>query len=1383
MISITPMSKEKMSRLPRITKPLDNPQNSGYETSMGSVLSQDIFAPKIDGSEDEVTEVAYSRMAVIPLDIPIPNPFLLTKTNVWSTALNKPQADIRGIADGSYVVKKDTLELVNTKLTASPYKDNGEAQYYIGGEALLALLEHATDSSNPDNIERRYKRLIVKKYVPAELIPAAYDKNEDQLVTKTQTSIHLFADWYLDVDKLDVDVDVSSVKSFSYNSVGLTISDHSGDLLYNTDKLRFECGDATTDALEAYGYNDGSFEDDSYYEEDYDEDYDSDEELDSTLASLADELYEDIDSEDSLPEDDEDDEVGFMNGYEDDESIPEIEAYKGDSKNAHQYDKLNIFRVLTTEEGLTRLKNSIMFFVPVLPVGYRKAFEGTADYKTVLYDRIVRKVHDMSATKNNPNLPIDEIAEAYKFIYKMVVLLFLGDDQFARKLRIDPKKYKSINGDMKSKHGLIRATLEGGRFDYSARTVIVSSPTMRIDCCGIPLEIVGAIFRPFLAKKFVESLVQEGDNPDLNLDIPEYVNRNYKQYLSWVRRNAGALNLYAYIGRQPTLHYLSTQPYRVIPVDGNALIVSPLVVVPFNADFDGDQMHIEACLTAAAHKEIQENTLLSQQPKRKPNGSIEAAPRLEMVYGLYLAYFGTEKLGVKNESYSSEVINLRLRAMGEQAINTGINDVALKALQKGLIGPDDTIDGVKAGHAALCSLLFDMSSGVDEDKLKKCVVTQKKKKEVLNAKGFTKTICDEYQETDKKKVARKLTDVVILGNGIANRYPPRLTLDAPKEMTRLIQEEVTKFNQEMLERKDMVNLGLQSLDAYDIIYSESWGKLAEKVDDLVAEYLPVDNGFALMAATGAKGDSGVLRQLFGVKGVIQQVLDRPFNCVLGHSYAESLTGLEHFCTAYGARKGLTDKVLATSKPGYLSRKLEHAGATQSIVIDDCGTTEGIEMTILDINNMLNDANPLLGWEFWDRESYETASQDKRYKTIYRSAKSYMAEKILKRNVVLTADMFKDVKTYCPEVELPNNDDVFGFKTVYVKDKDLAGRLVDACWGKEFPKTRPNSSKGAIKYKPIIMRSPITCKCPICQTCFGYDPTTDTDKPEIGKQVGFIAAQAISEPGTQMTMKNFQKGGVAGSANLTSSFDVICAYFDMMGRNKSGKILYDYVAPVASVVSEKINTDGSKVLVLSTIKNLEQATECIRRGAYEDIETKGTTLRKVITFPRGVTFKRVVQAGESVILGQKYLDPKQLMEARGCASVLKYLMLLMTDIYRESGVNSVYVETILSGMVLGKLMEDITIMVDGKKVTYPAGTMISRQLLWQAGREVSETVKVNWIPIGIKQLPKYKPDSMEAVIMESMSSYLPKSAILQPIDTCTNPILRVALNQGIYKKRR
>lgn len=1373
MISATPMSNEKLARLKKITKPLDAPKSSALEKSSGSVLSEDIFAPKSADYDTDVTEVSFSQMAVIPLELSIPNPFLLTKTNTWQVALNRKQNFIKDIADGSLILDLSTGELVDSKLTVSSYYVNGKPNYLIGGEALLYLLDKQLDDNTPNNIKERYKRAIIKRYVPKNIVES-YPGDPIELLTTDKTDFHLFAEYYLDASKLPVSI--NGMSSFVFASQGLTISDHSGDLLYNNDKLMYDCGDSTDFASMLYNMLNADSGAMSYSDDDEDDDEDYDEGV-SDLEQFAKDIYSDAEVDDS-----EDDSIGWQDDDSDDDFM-EVETNKKDSVEIHQYDELAIFRVITTPEGITRLKNCIMKFLPVLPVGYRKAFEGTVDCKTTIYDRIVIKNLDIAATIDSPNLSADSLAESYKFIYDLVKLLFLGDTSTALRIRIDPRKYKSINDELKSKHGLIRATLEGGRFDYTARTVIVSNPSMRIDCCGVPVEIVGAIFRPFLARKYVESLISAEDISINSIDIPEYINRNYKQYLSWVRKYGKSLNLYAYIGRQPTLHYLSTQPFRVIPVEGHALVLSPLVVVPFNADFDGDQMHIEACLTAAAHEEIMENDLLSQQPKRKPNGSIEAAPRLEMVYGLHMTYFGTEVLTKEVSNYSVEDVLAKLRKCNVVPDGAGsVNRVCLHGLQKSVIGPSDKVAGVTAGLAALTYLLYDIESGIETERMKKDIVKydSKKKRDVINPKGFTKTICSQFSNYGTQKVAQKLTDVVTLGNGVANRYPPNLNLAVPGELQERIAAEVKDFNERMYAKKDMVNLGLQSIESYDIIYSEEWKVLAKKIDALVAELLPVENGFNLMASTGAKGDSGVLRQLFGVKGVIQQVLDRPFNCVLAHSYSESLNGQDHYCTAYGARRGLTDKVLATSKPGYLSRKLEHAGATQSIVTDDCATTEGIEMTILDINNMLNDSDPTLSWYFWDKESYEAAKSDKRYQTIYRSAKTYLAEKILKRNIVVTEDAFDDVEQYCPGVELPPRTG-YAHKTIFVKDITMANQLVNACWGKDFPKTRRASMEGSIKYKPLVMRSPITCKCPVCQTCYGYDPTTDEDAPRLGRQVGFIAAQAISEPGTQMTMKNFQKGGVAGSANLTSSFDVICAYFDMQGRSKTSKILYDYVAPVASVVSERYTTDGSKILVLKTIKDLKQAAECIRRGAYDEIETEGTCLKKVITFPGSIYFKRVVQAGESVILGQKYLDPKQYLVARGCSSVLKYLMLLMTDIYRESGVNSVYVETILSGMVLGKLMEDITVKVDGHDVTYPAGTMVSRSILYQAGITEAENTRIIWVPIGIKQLPKYKPDSMESVIMESMSSYLPKAALLQPVDTCTNPILRVALNQGIYKK--
>lgn len=1358
MISITPMSRAKMEKLERVTAELNNRKNSSMEQRK-SVLSQDIFAPKIEDADGYVTDVMYTRMAAIKLPIPFANPFLLTKTNVWAVALGLKAKVITDIAEGNVVIRKSNLEMVETKICNESFGRKGESDFYIGGEALLVLLDKALDRNEEDNIYKRYEISIAKKYIPKSLRDETVDPST--YLTKEKTTHHLFGPYYLDTTKVPV-----GKKQFAFASQGLSISDHTGVPMQSSDKINFDCGQASYDLREQYEFYDSYTARDAYDVDDSEEVPDAVEDYEDfssdILTRIAEGIYTEgegaedeslYDESLSYGSDEEEDEYFDFDSYDDDMVVDEYSTSKKDSTEYHQYNPLSIYQVLVTEEGVTRLKNSIMHLLPVLPVGYRKAFMGKSDAKTVIYDTILTKAQELELSMDRFSEAVDTFAAKYNNIYHLIKLLFIGDTVGMSIMRLKKGKYKSINDELKSKHGLIRSTLEGARFDYTARSVIISSPRMRMDSCGVPTEIMASIFEPILGPKFVKDQTSSSEE-QVKLDIPNYINKHYKEYVSWVKANAGKMNLYVYLGRQPTLHYLSTQPFRAIPVDGEAIILSPIVVVPFNADFDGDQMHVEAVLSYDAYKEIKNNKLLSQQPKRTPNGDIANAPRLEMIYGLYLCVFGTDVLGVKPQSFTSESLRKRMLNLGITNIGTYQgNDLCLLALQKAVISPSDTVDGKMAGHAALTYLLYNDNTGIQLENIKKDIVKSDKKGIKLNAKAITKKICSTYSD---EIIPTKITDVVLLGNGVANRFPPRLTLDAPDDLRVKIKEMVAEFNQKMYSAKDLVNLGLQSLDAYDVLFNEEWDKLAKEIDKSIKDMMPKDNGFVLMAGTGAKGDSDVLRQLFGIKGRIKQVLDRPFNCILADAYAGSLTGLDHFCSAYGARDGLVDKVLATSKPGYLSRKLEHAGATQAIVMTDCGTTEGLEIDILDIAEQLTDGDPSINWHFWDKAAYDRAKHDNRYTSVYNSAKQYLAKTIEKRSVVVDG------------------------KTRYINDKKDAEEVINLCWGKDFPELRKDSAPGAIRYKPVVLRSPITCKCPVCQVCYGEDPTTGDKYPAIGRQIGFIAAQAISEPGTQMTMKNFQKGGVAGSANLTSSFDVICAYFDFQGRSKTSKILYDYVSPVPAVVRERRNMDGTKTLQLYEIVDMEQAIDCINRGAYDQIEIGRKVETKIITFPGGTNFKKVVQAGESVIREQKYLDPKQLLKSKGCASTMKYLALLITSIYQDSDVRGIHVETILSGMLLGTLFEDVVINIDGRDVLYPAGTMISRGLLSLADQMVAENVRVSWVPIGIKQLPKYKPDATESMIMESMSSYLPKSAFLQPYDSCVNPIIRVALNQGIYK---
>ena len=1346
MLKFVPLTKEKMNLLPKVSSPVNNVRGASLEANNQSVLSEKLFAPKFENTEGIVTDVTYTRMAAIKLPIPIPNPFLLTKANVWAVTLDMKGNTIKDIAEGNIVMSKETGELVRTETCNATYGSKGEAYFYIGGEVLIKLLENAVDSANPNNIEVRLRRSIAKRYINKEYFQSGVDPAT--YVTKENTEVHLFGDYFLDTLKIP---QYKGMPEFTRR--GLSILDRKGPGLHSTDVINYS----------DYEDEDAEYSiDEDEQEDDYDADLVGFDDIESAEASLIDiaDRIDDIDYSSEYSEEDDDYEDGedfawsdYGASEYDDWDV--INSDKDSVKQA-QYNPLSILQVMNTKEGLTRLKDSIMHFLPVLPYGYRRSFSNATNYKSFIYDVIFNKAQELNPEVTSYNDTVDTFAAKYNILYKLIKLLFIGDDATMRRFGIQADKFKSINDELKSKHGLIRSTLEGARFDYTARSVIISSPNMKVDSCGLPIEIVANIFMPILGPRFVRDDLASTGQSELNIDIPEHIKHRYTFYINWIRKNGYKQNLYCFLGRQPTLHYLGTQPNKVIPVEGEAIIVSPMVVEPFNADFDGDQMHVEAVLSSAAHREVRTNKLLNQIPRITPNGEIAIAPRLEMVYGLYLCLMGTTAYDYEPQTYTSA--NLKA-SMSDVGINTTTatdkKSIVLLALQKSFIAPSDIVDGEVAGHIALSYVLFNMDM-VPVDKLMSSLTTKKKNEVKLNAKNVTKLVCATYNN-NPDAIATKLKEVVLLGNGVANRFPPRLTLDVPEKLRTLVQTKVKAFNDKMYEEKDLVNLGLQNLSTYDSLFTSEWNKLASEIDKAVAEYMPIDNGFVLMASTGAKGNSGVLRQLFGVKGRIKQVLDRPFNCIIQDGYSGTMSGLDHYCSAYGSRDDLKDKVLSTSKPGYLSRKLEHAGATQSIVHTDCNTTEGIELDITDIVDFLADNDPTVDWYFWSEEQYERAKTNPRYQNIYQKAKEYVVPIIMHRYVVVNKE------------------------SVYVTDEKKAIEVINDSWGEDFPAFRQRSEMGAVAYKPVVLRSPITCKCPICQKCYGYDPTTLEDAPDVGKQVGFIAAQAISEPGTQMSMKNFQKGGVAGNDSITSSLGIVCSYFDVQGRSKTNKIPYDFVSPVPAVVKIAYNMDGTQRLQLYEIADIQQAASCIERGVYNEIETRGGNIvKKNILFPENVTFKPVVQAGETVVRGPRYLDPKQVNEAKGCASTVKYMMLQLCDIYRESNVKGIHIETILSGMILGYLYEDIHLNIDGKEVVYPAGTMISRSLLSMHEDATADNLRVSWMPIGIKQLPKYKPDSSEAMIMEAMSTYLPRSVLLQPYDSFVNPIIRVALNKGIYK---
>ena len=1317
MIKIQPLSDAKANKIAdvmtrAVTTNVSNLISQSTVGEPGTVVSRDIFYGYTKKDKDTVRADEFCRLGNLQLPVGIANPFYVEKTSMWAIALGLSGSVIKSILRGEVCYKVETSSLISTEFKPEVYYPE---DYLFGGDCLEALLDKKF-------LHQRYLTAIFVNKVNPVVLSAIKDFEADLAGCKVrELDLSELAVKYIDKnedvkDKLWL-YDVYGLNADALRSVGLyelalehSVKYHTfGDIVdytYGSEEFMKVLASSEKEDREVHNFEDiPEEEEDTESYEDMSDVYDN---------------YED-DSELYGDSDDSDDEE--IKGPSEGRKSKVVSKASGVIHT--QYERLGIFKVLDTEEGLKRLKNEIMHTLLILPIGYRPGFMGKYSDYSILYNLIEQKAASLKEAEGR--LALDSAARIYNQLYLAIKCLFVGDSQMERTCHL--KNFRSLSGLLKSKTGIIRSALEGSRFDYTARSVITSDPDMPYDSVGIPLDIIAATFEPVLVAAFIKA--KDGYE---NVNAADITTQRRSEYYAFIKEYLKNHTLYGNVGRQPTLHYLGIQPYKVRISPNDTIVLSPLNVVAFNADFDGDQMHFEPILTQEAVDEITSSWMYSM-PRRWPNGDTTVAPRLEVTYGLFLAANGANKT-FKEENKNYTLAGLQqLLDLYRVKYRVGLQEVCYSALAAGIVSPSDTVDGKTLGEIAIAYVVSDSTDGTVPESIFKKKAT--KSGRLIDNGKVTIEMYKTYGKNHDKFTSR-LTYLVKLGNGIAKRYSPSLVLHIDKEVTDKIQALVDKFNYDAYRKKHMVDLGLTTIEQYDYKYTEAWSALQKKVDELLAEGLSSTNGYKAMVDTGAKGDADNLRQIFGVKGRIEQVLDRPFNCIVRGSYARHLTGLEHFFTAYGARKGLEDKVLSTSAPGYLSRKLEHAGATQSTVTEDCGTTKGLLYTILDIIPFTDDQHQELDWHFEDEDDFALkTSMNAGYSAAFTDAVKYAANYIKYRNCVVDG------------------------KSVFVENENIANEVIRKSWGVKNSITH-SFVDGKIEFPPIIVRSPVTCECPVCAACYGKDWTEDLSQPDIGKQVGFISAQAISEPGTQMTMKNFQKGGISTGKNLTSSFTLIGHYFDMHNFANDGKpITYDPIAPATGRIVEQYLSDGTKVVNII------------------DKDGKSGFIGSKPIMDSVIELKKYVHKGESICKYQGNLDPIDVLKYRGPLSLLSYLALKLTDIYKSKNVHGIYIEIILSAMVLGRISADLTIEWEGQKVVYPAGTMVPRDIYYACPEE--DRPPVQWSVFGINSLPKYRPDILESMILENIGTYLPKAAITCPVDRLSNPISRIAFGQRLRRK--
>jgi len=667
---------------------------------------------------------------------------------------------------------------------------------------------------------------------------------------------------------------------------------------------------------------------------------------------------------------------------------------------------------------------------------------------------------------------------------------------------------KSLSDNFKGKQGRFRQNLLGKRVDYSARSVIVVGPELKMYECGLPKDIAAELYKPFIIRKLIErGIVKTVKSAKKVIDRRDPVIWDILENL--MKGHPVLLN------RAPTLHRLSIQAFQPKLIEGKAIQLHPLVCTPFNADFDGDQMAVHLPLGNAAILEAQLLMLSAHNILNPANGAPITVPSQDMVLGLY--YLTKEKKSKGKDKVKGEGL---IFASPEEAI-IAYNEKAVDM------------------HARVKVRLTDYDN--DGKPVKRIIETTVGRiifnqyvpegvpfiNELLTKKSLRNIIAEILKRKGNKITVKFLDDIKALGYELAFKGGLSFNIDdviIPEEKKQLIEEGNKKVEQIWQNHK----MGLiTETERYNQVI-DVWTHVNRRLTQILIEKLKNDkdgfNSIYMMLDSGARGSKEQIKQLAGMRGLMNKpqksgtaaaVIENP----ILSNFKEGLSVLEYFISTHGARKGLADTALKTADAGYLTRRLVDVAQDVIVTEEDCGTLRGI-----------------------------VARAIKRNEEVVES----LYERILGR--VSVHDVYDPVTD---ELIVAAGEEI---------TEEIARRI------EESP------------IEEVEIRSVLTCetKFGVCAKCYGRNLATNKMVKK-GEAVGVIAAQSIGEPGTQLTLRTFHVGGVAGSqetqADIKAKYPGVLEFDDLRTV-----VLEDDVGKHTIVVSRMAEMriiDPNKKIILAT----------------------------------------------------------------------------------------------------------------------------------------------------------------------------------------------------------
>jgi DNA-directed RNA polymerase subunit beta' len=907
---------------------------------------------------------------------------------------------------------------------------------------------------------------------------------------------------------------------------------------------------------------------------------------------------------------------------------------------------------------------------------------------------------------------------------------------------------KSLSDMLKGKQGRFRQNLLGKRVDYSGRSVIVAGPHLRMHQCGLPKMMALELFKPFImsrlvgrkmvqnikaAKKMVESMVPEV------WDILEEVITEHPVMLN----------------RAPTLHRLGIQAFEPLLVEGKAIQIHPLVCAAFNADFDGDQMAVHLPLSWEAQAEARVLMLSTNNILSPAHGKPIAVPSQDMVTGMYyLTYHPEDDLSKAKPEDFDEPLPVfsgydEVQRAWEQRIldqrevpvqrAEGIANFTRRPIILRLPSGDRIVTTVGRG-------LFNMriEGGLREVLGTEFLDDYTFINHTMTKKGLAAFINRLVARYGANKVARILDVFKEVGFHFATRAAITVSKNdiviPEKEKAAIL----TAHDAMVADVREQYDNGFLTEEERRNKVEEIWREADVQITAATQANFNALNPIYMMATSGARGDIKQIRQLAGWRGQMSnpkgEIVEQPVKS----SFIEGLSVLEFFISTHGARKGLADTALRTADSGYLTRRLVDVCQDVTVSDIDCGTGEWVPMSPW---SRRREENPRLH----DSILAEDVRRPRSDRIVLKKG-----EKIGPAQIGLLREVYSDLPN--AKVNLEGRDgSEGGLVAVWTHEpnENLLGRYVGAPVIEESTgevvferdtqidlETRERIldifARGSQPDPMVPVRSVLKCDATtgICQKCYGY-ALANNAPAEIGDAVGHIAAQSIGEPGTQLTMRTFHTGGIAG-ADITHGLPRVVELFEARKPKGVGR-----VAEVSGRVAIDDTERGSKIALIP-----------------EDGSTKE------YTFTRRT--RMLVEDGDWVEEGTQLtpgsLYPADVLKHAGDTATERYVVNEVQEVYRSQGVeiNDKHIEVIIRQM-----MKKVRIMTAGDTQFLP-GQLVDRSTFRVENEQVSaeggQAAEAEQIILGITKASLATESFLSAASFQETTKVLTDAAIEGKTDT-------------------